>query len=176
MKKILPFILLAGIGFLSYSCDNSDDNVVVQDNPSPMRDITGTFTGANNADWTIHQGIDASSSQVVLVYRNENSNSNLSAKWQLIPKTYFLTNGRELDYNYTFNAGNIDITTRANFDQNTMTNVEANTYLNNQTFRIVLIKTAAAKSATAPVDYNDYNAVVKYYNLNDSNVPSTKVK
>ncbi|WP_353150217.1 hypothetical protein [Chryseobacterium sp.] len=180
MKKILPFILLAGIGFLSYSCDKDSDNIIQQDYvPSKMTDITGTFTSANNADFTLHQGLkNVQPTDVVLVYRNINSNSNATAIWQLIPKTYYLSNGRELDYNFIFNYQNVDITSRANFDQNTMSNAEANTYLINQTFRIVLVPADPAnKSANAAqaVDYNDYDAVVKHYNLNDSNVPSIRV-
>ncbi|PWN63018.1 hypothetical protein C1631_022285 [Chryseobacterium phosphatilyticum] len=179
MKKILPFILLAGIGFLSYSCDNKDDVIVQQNANFQMKDITGTFTGANNANWTISQGLGVKSTDVLLVYRNINSNSSSSAIWQQIPKTYFLSNGRELDYNFIFNNQNVDITSRANFDQNTLTPAEAQTYLNNQTFRIVIVPAnpngSSNKSANAPVDYSDYNAVVKYYNLNDSNVPSVRV-
>ena len=55
-----------------------------------------------------------------------------------------------------------------------MTAAETNMYLNNQIFRVVLIPTVAGKNANA-VDHSDYNAVIKYYNLNDQNVPSTKV-
>ncbi|AZA81954.1 hypothetical protein C1637_24835 [Chryseobacterium lactis] len=179
MKKILPFILLAGIGFLSYSCDNKDDVVVQQNANFQMKDITGTFTGANNANFTISQGLGLKSTDVLLVYRNINSNSGGSTIWQQIPKTYFLTNNRELDYNFLFNSQNVDISTKANFDQTTMTAAEANTYLNNQTFRLVIVPAnttgTSNKSAKAPVDYSDYNAVVKYYNLNDSNVPSVRV-
>ncbi|AZB19496.1 hypothetical protein EG352_17805 [Chryseobacterium indologenes] len=178
MKKILPFMLLAGIGFLSYSCDNKDDVVVQQNANFQMKDITGTFTGANNADFTISQGLGLKSTDGLLVYRNINSNSNNSAIWQQIPKTYFLSTGRELDYNFIFNKDNVDITTKANFDQNTMTSAERQTYLTNQTFRIIIVPAntgTSNKSVKSPVDYSDYNAVVKYYNLNDSNVPSVRV-
>jgi hypothetical protein len=51
-----------------------------------------------------------------------------------------------------------------------MTTAEKNTYLNNQTFRIVLVPASRASrtSAAAPkVNYEDYNAVVKYYNLKE---------
>ncbi|REC46329.1 hypothetical protein [Chryseobacterium pennipullorum] len=179
MKKILPFILLAGVGFLTYSC-NDDDPVIVQQNVNfQMKDITGTFTGANNADFTISQGLGLKSTDVLLVYRNLNSNASGSAIWQQIPKTYFLSDGRELDYNFIFNTQNVDITSRANFNQNTMTPAEAQMYLNNQTFRLVIVPANTTgmsnKSAKAPVDYSDYNAVVRYYNLDDSNVPSVRV-
>ncbi|WP_050377165.1 hypothetical protein [Chryseobacterium sp. Hurlbut01] len=67
------------------------------------------------------------------------------------------------------------IRTEANFNQATqMTGTEATQYLNNQTFRIVLIPGVSGKN-TNSVDTSDYNAVVKYYNLNDSNVINTKI-
>ena len=47
-----------------------------------------------------------------------------------------------------------------------MSSAEMAQYLTNQTFRIVLIPADPAKNAKKP-DYNDYNAVVKYYNLKE---------
>ena len=47
-----------------------------------------------------------------------------------------------------------------------MSSAEMAQYLTNQTFRIVLIPADPAKNANKP-DYNDYNAVVKYYNLKE---------
>ena len=90
--------------------------------------------------------------------------------WQLIPKTYYLSERKKINYNYIFDESKVEIYTEANFDQTTMTTAEKNTYLNNQTFRIVLVPASRASrtSAAAPkVNYEDYNAVVKYYNLKE---------
>ncbi|WP_106918124.1 hypothetical protein [Chryseobacterium aurantiacum] len=176
MKKILPFILLAFVGLFVMSCDNNDNVVGDGDTISLMRDVTGTFNSANT--FTFSQGINIESTDVVLVYRRE---GNL---WQQIPKTYFLDDvsglptNRELDYNFKFNSQNVNIESRANFNQATqVTSDEIARYLANQTFRIVLVPAngAGSKSKKVNVDYSDYNAVVKYYNLNDSNVPLTRV-
>ena len=44
-------------------------------------------------------------------------------------------------------------------------------YYNNQKFRIVLVPADIVnKGAKAPVDYSDYNAVIKYFKINDSKV------
>ncbi|GEN69316.1 hypothetical protein [Chryseobacterium rhizosphaerae] len=177
MKKILPFILLAGIGFLSFSCDNKDDVVIQQNTNFQMKDATGTFTAPNFA---LIMDISIKNTDVVLVYRK------VGNYWQIIPKTYYLDNvnnlptGRELDYNFDFNTQEVRINTAANFNQGTqMTSGEINQYLTNQTFRVVLVPAnttgSSSKSVKAPVDYSDYNAVVKYYNLNDSNVASVRV-
>ena len=48
-----------------------------------------------------------------------------------------------------------------------MTNEEKSAYLNNQTFRIVLVPASRAGRAASNVNFEDYNAVVKYYNLKE---------
>ena len=160
MKNYFTILLLAIFGFLAVSCtDRNDDD----DTYPMMRDITGTFNSGNS--YTISQGINITSTDVVLVYRNINSGSSGSAVWQLIPKTEYLTGGRELDYNFLFDTANIEIYTEANFDQTTFTAAEATQYLNNQRFRIVLIPASQGKNAN--VNYNDYNSVIKFYNIPD---------
>ncbi|MDQ1098701.1 MULTISPECIES: hypothetical protein [Chryseobacterium] len=173
MKKLIPLFLLAFISFFVYSCDNNDDPVQTQDNDTiaQMKDITGTFSSSGG--YTISQGLNILNTDVVLVYRNINSNTSSSAIWQLLPKTFYLSNNRELDYNFIFNSQNVDITTQANFDQSTMTSAEANKYLINQNFRIVLVPANAGKNSQ--LDYNDYNSVIKFYHIDESKVVKIKV-
>lgn len=177
MKKILPILLIAFVSLFIFSCKD-DDNFVDHDTFPVMADITGTFSNSNS--FAINKAINIQNTDVVLVYRNVNSNTNSSAVWQLIPKTYFLDNvpnfpnGRELDYNFVFNAQQVQITTSANFDQTTqISSSEANQYLRNQNFRLVFVPADPQKnnkSAKTPVDYNDYNAVIKYYKIDESKV------
>ena len=167
MKKYFTLMILAVLGGLFVmSCDRTD-TVVTEDNDTypVMKDVTGTFTSSGN--YTLTQSINIANSDVVLVYRNYNSNSSSSAVWQLIPKTYYLSNNGELDYNFMFDSGSVEIYTEANFDQSTMTTAEKNTYLNNQTFRIVLVPASRVNRTATKVNYEDYNAVVKYYNLKE---------
>lgn len=176
MKKILPFILLAGIGFLSYSCDNDDDPVIVQDNDTfpIMNDATGSFTNANG--YKLIMDINIQSTDVVLVYRRDPSASNA---WQIIPKTYYLSNGRQLNYNFLFSNKEVEIYTDG-LDQNAMSASEKDEFLNNQTFRVVLVPADQGKNAKnakiGSVNYSDYNAVVKYYNLDDTKIKTIYVK
>ena len=165
MKNYFTILLLAIFGFLAVSCTDRNNDVLAEDNDTypMMRDITGTLNSGN--DYTINQGIDIKSTDVVLVYRNINSGSGGSAVWQLLPKTEFLTGGRELDYNFLFDTKNVEIYTEANFDQATFTAAEATTYLNNQRFRIVLVPASQGKNIN--VDYSDYNSVIKFYNIPD---------
>jgi len=180
MKKILPFILLAGIGFLSFSCDNKDDVVVQNTVNAQMKDVTGTFNSNNN--FAFKQDIAIQNTDVVLVYRND------GGVWQQIPKTVVLGNvagmptNRVFEYNFVFDTKTVQIRVEnENFDLTTgTTSEEKSNWLNSQRFRIVLVPAVSGNNlksanATPPVDYSDYNAVVKYYNLNDSNVSSTRV-
>ncbi|MBS1573249.1 MAG: hypothetical protein JST62_12705 [Bacteroidetes bacterium] len=165
MKKYFFLSALAVFSLSTIvSCERTTDVVQAQDNDtySQMKDVTGTLNATNS--YTISQNISILSTDVVLVYRNINSNTNGGKVWQLLPKTSYLSGGRELDYNFLFNTQKVEIFTEANFDQSTMTSTEKDTYLNNQTFRIVLVP---ASNKNANVDYNDYNAVVKYFNLKE---------
>lgn len=174
MKKFLPILLLAFVSLFIFSCDD-DDNGPYQDYDtySQMRDATGTFSSGNT--FTLSMDINIENTDVVLVYRRVGNH------WQSIPKTYYLDDvqnlpiGRELDYNFNFNTQEVNIYTTANFNQSTqMTPTETNEYLTNQTFRVVLVPASAAKG-TSSVDTSDYNAVVKYYNLDESKVKTYKV-
>ncbi|WP_336690869.1 MULTISPECIES: hypothetical protein [unclassified Chryseobacterium] len=174
MKKILPILIMAFVSLFIFSCDNSNDTVT-QDNDtySKMRDVTGSFTSANSYAFT--QGINIQSTDVVLVYRN------LGAAWQLIPKMEYIPNStgmpnnREFQYNFVFDSQNVQIRIDdENFNLATgLTTAEANQYLNNQKFRIVLVPASGSKNSG--VNYEDYNSVVKYYNLDDSKVINTVV-
>ncbi|WP_347219961.1 hypothetical protein [Chryseobacterium sp.] len=178
MKKILPLILLAGVGFLTYSCDNSNDDPVVvnpgqdSDTLPVMKDVNVSLNSSNN--FAHIELLNLQSTDVVLVYRKDPASGNA---WQLVPKTYYLANNRELEYNFLFNSQQVEIFTEG-VNPATLSSSEAGTYLNNQTFRIVLVYANAGKSAAkakANVDYNDYNAVVKYYNLDESKVQTVNV-
>ncbi|WBV59711.1 hypothetical protein PFY12_11650 [Chryseobacterium camelliae] len=175
MKKFFPLLLIAFVSLFIFSCDDNDnDSFVDNDTYSQMRDVTGSFTNANNYAFT--QGINIQSTDVVLVYRY------LGDSWQLIPKMMYLPDvtgmplNREFQYNFVFDSQNVQISVDdENFSLATgLTSAEANQYLNNQRFRIVLVPASPAKGG-ATVDYNDYNAVIKYYNLDESKVITTKV-
>lgn len=157
MKHLFSFFMIALMGLFVVSCDNSDDRGggTDYDTYPVMRDATGTFNASNG--YTLTQSITMSSSDVALVYRNINSGQGGSAVWQLIPKTEYLSDGRELDYNFLFNNQSVEIYTEANFDQATMSSSEKTLYLNNQTFRIVLVP---ASSSAATMDHSNYNAVM----------------
>ncbi|MHA6697101.1 hypothetical protein [Chryseobacterium sp. A301] len=153
MKKLLPLLMLAFVGLFALSCESDDDRDYGQDYDTypVMKDVSGTFSASN--EYTLQQSIQLPASDVVLVYRNISSTGTV---WQLIPKTEYLTLGRELDYNFIFSKDLVEIYTEANFDQATMTSTEKAQYLNNQQFRIVLVPASAAAS----LESKEYNSVL----------------
>ena len=172
MKKFLPILMLAFVGLFIFSCKDDNDDVDY-DTYSQVRDITATFNNGNN--YAVTQGINVQSTDVVLVYRRSGD------AWQQIPKTIYIDNAstpgaRKFDYNFVFD--NKDVQVRIddeNFNLATgLNNAETNDYLNNQVFRIVLVPASAAKTSSS-VDFKDYSAVIKFYNLNDSNVKNTTI-
>lgn len=179
MKKILLFLFLGAVGFTAYSCDN-DDDVVVQGQDSDtfpvMADATGTFNAGNS--YALIKDINIQQTDVVLVYRRAGN------AWQQIPKTMYLDpattpGARKFDYNFVFDSQEVEVRIDdANFNLASLSTAEVNTYLANQTFRIVLVPADPAGKTSkngSTVDYSDYNAVVKYYNLDETKVQTFKV-
>jgi hypothetical protein len=48
MKKFLPILIMAFVSLFIFSCDNNDNTVGDGDTYPKMRDVTGSFTYANN--------------------------------------------------------------------------------------------------------------------------------
>ncbi|MEP7095108.1 MAG: hypothetical protein ABI793_13695, partial [Flavobacterium sp.] len=92
--------------------------------------------------------------------------------WKLLPETYY-ADDRGLDFTYTFQFSQdfIDIF----MDGDDLDSVNSSFRLN-QVFRIVIVPASflgTNKTANKP-DYSDYNAVIKKYNIDDSNVKKLK--
>lgn len=165
MKKIFPIFIFALLSIFVVSCDNNDDVIVqepVNTVDASMKDVTVNFNSSNGYSYL--EPINILTSDVVLVYRRDNSGS--KPAWQLIPKTYYLSGGRELDYNFLFDSKEIEVFADWNFDPTTMTPAEVAQFHTSQTFRLVIIPADPAKNANKP-DFNDYDAVIKYYNLKE---------
>lgn len=146
------------------SCKDDDD--MDYDTYSRVIEVTRNFQYNNATDqYFINQSISMESSDMALVYRlKDQSGSN--DVWEQIPKTVYFNNGNEIDYDFDFTQNDVQIYIGANYDLSTTPQ-----FLNNQTFRIVLVPADfLGKNATPPVDYSDYNAVIKYFKINDLNV------
>ena len=171
MKKYFTVMLMAIFTITAVSCDNRNDDVIVQDN-----DTYSVVLDINNVNFTYNaeDGYHISrsftkplfNSDVVLIYRKAGSASDGSPVWQSIPRTLYLADGKELDYDFDFTKNDIMIYANGNYDISTTP-----TYLNNQTFRVVLVP-ASPGAKNNSVDYTDYNSVIKYFNIDDSKIKS----
>ena len=159
--------MLAIVSVFTVSCDNDDDvQYVDNDTYAGVIEITRNFQYNSTEDvYFINQSISMEPSDMALVYRLKDGSNNGDV-WEQIPRTLYFSGGRELDYDFDFTQKDVQILAGGNYDISTTP-----TYLNNQTFRIVLVPAGFLnKGAKPPVDYTDYNAVIKYYNINDSKV------
>ncbi|RED26357.1 hypothetical protein BD847_0275 [Flavobacterium cutihirudinis] len=178
MKKILT--LFAVIGLIAFSsCEGPEGP------PGPPgRDGIGAEAFEIEASFSFNTtdgyiisdsfskylGGDLFQDESVLVYRLEGTNNANSDVWQLIPRDVYFENGESITYDYNFSkqaftifVGGDNIANRPNF-------------INNQVFRFVIIPAdfGTGKSVNK-VDFSDYNAVIKKYNIDDSNVKKFKI-
>lgn len=178
MKKILPFILLAGIGFLSYSCDNKDD-VIVQgqdsDTISQAFDVIPNFSKINNNLFQFTGALKSTlqQSDVVLVYLQVDSTTNDNSPiWRLLPYTFYTLNtNTAVDYTFDFSKYDVRFNVNSTLDLSTSAN---SIFYTNKKFRVVIVPAntsgAAAGNKSIKVDYSDYNSVIKYYNIDESKI------
>lgn len=169
MRKLFTLALVAIFSLAAISCDNRNDEVLVQDNDtySVVLDINNVNFSYNAQDgYHISRSFTKPlvSTDVVLIYRKAGSSTDGSPVWQAIPRTLYLSGGNELDYDFDFSKNDIMIYANGNYDISTTP-----TYLNNQTFRVVLVP-ASAGGKIGTVDYSDYNSVIRYFNIDDSKI------
>ena len=169
MKKYFTLLLMAIFSFAAVSCDNRNDDVIVQDNDTypVVLDINNVnFSNDVTNGYFINRSFTTPlvNTDVVLIFRKAASASDGSAVWQSIPRTLYLDAGNELDYDFDFSRNDIMIYANGNYDISTTPQ-----YLNGQTFRVVLVP-ASTGGKNANVDYSDYKSVVKYFKIDDSKV------
>ena len=99
---------------------------------------------------------------VVLIYRMSGLINSTTPIWQQIPRTLFLPEG-ELDYDFDFSKQDFTI-----YAGGTYNLALTPTYINNQTFRIVIIPGYFSGKSSQQVDYSNYDSVIKAYGINDS--------
>lgn len=174
MKKYLSLLFLAVFGFSLISCDDDNDGYYDDtDTYSVVYDITDSFAYDSGTDsYVISRTFNSSipSSDVVLVYR-ESGTSNGSTIWQQIPRTLYLDEG-ELDYDFDFSTDDVYIYAGGTIDLASQSSSFNSSYLNDQTFRIVIVPASYGKGGS--VDYSDYEKVIKKYGIDDSKVVTLK--
>ena len=169
MKKI--FLLLTVLGMVG-GCTGpqgppgypGQDGVNIESEVFELKSIG--FNYDSQIGYNIYTSLNPNifDSDNILIYRLNDITNSGAPIWQLIPRTLFLPQGRELDYDYDFSSEDFVIYAGGNYDVSLTPE-----YLNNQTFRIVIIP-GYFSSRKQSVDLNDYNAVIKAYGLDDTHV------
>lgn len=101
-------------------------------------------------------------SDVVLIYRMTGTIDSSTPIWQLIPRTLFLSQG-ELDYDFDFSKEDFTIYAGGTYDLSLTPQ-----YINNQTFRIVIVP----GSFSASINKNSYADVMAALNMKESQIQS----
>lgn len=166
MKKYFTLMALMLIGgFLITSCTRTEyvDDGIDYDTYSVVYDATGTFAASNGYNLAFDFPQVLYPSDVVLVYRRAGT-FNGNTVWQPLPRTVYLNNGNgdEFDYDFDFTVNDVQIYV----DATDINAVPAADYLNNQTFRIVIVPA----SFGGKVDLSSYEKVIKHYNIDDTKV------
>jgi hypothetical protein len=164
MKRITLFLAFIGMMALQSCTVNDNPPVVDNDTISEVFEIKGVDFGYNSVDgFNIYQKLTPKilTSDVVLIYRLSGTIDSSTPIWQLIPRTIYLTNGREIDYDFDFSREDFKIFAKGNYDLETTPS-----FIDNQTFRIVIVPGSFSKS----IDKNNFDAVISALKVNENQI------
>lgn len=168
MKKIV-LVLISFIGMMSFqSCtirENQPTTLVDNGSLSEVVEVTTSFTPTNNFSKLLSFNNPTYASDMILVYHLYDV-INGADVWRLMPQTYYLSNGGELDYNYDFTRYDVNLFLDANFDLNTLSPA----WSQNQTFRIVVIPGYFSNKTSNSIDFKNYNEVIKTFKIDETKI------
>lgn len=168
MKNIYAFIAVVIGMFTLQSCTKEYITQVTNIEVQVIELTNVNFTSQNNYTrlYTFNPAIPQN--DMVLVYLLDNIDNNTDV-WRLLPQTYYLDGGLEVDYNFDFTRFDV----RLFMDSNNFSSIPLSFSLN-QIFRVVILPGYRARSNNA-VDFNDFNAVVNAYNLDLSQMKKVRM-
>ena len=161
MKKIT--LILAFIGMITLqSCSTSNDNID-NDTISEVFEYTNVNFLPNDYSVVLTYPHSIFNSDMVLVYRLSGSFQGEDI-WKLLPETYYFDDGT-LDLRYDFDFTRFD--SEVHLEGFDLAGV-SDSYKLNQIIRVLVIPANFGKNNT--VNYKDYNAVIKVYNIDESKI------
>ena len=166
MKKLFPFLLLFITSFILFNCKEDDDVQVQVDYPAvyDLRNVNFSYNATDG--WTYGQSFKNPmlDQDYVVIFRQTGTSGNAPV-WQQIPRTLYLNQG-ELDYDFDFSKNDFMIYAGGTYDLSTTPQ-----YLNNQTFRVVLVPAVYGKNATLEdLKKLSYEEIIAKYNIDESKV------
>ncbi len=168
MKKIVT--LLAVIGIVSFQSCTVNDNAPVADKDTipqafelKNKNLVRIADNEYNYSSTFQREIggDLFDDETVLVYRLTGVLNSSTPVWQLLPRTINFSNGDVLEYYFDFSKVDFVITVYGNYKL-----LNRLDYLNNQTFRVVILPSALATS----LNTKDYVGVMAALKLNENQI------
>jgi hypothetical protein len=163
MKKLSYFLLMFGLLFTACEGDPGPPGI-----PGPPGQDGGVFvanafeivldfTPGNNYSFVEPYGFDVFPTDVTLVYISWEV-LNGQDVWRLLPQTEYFNDG-ELVYNYDFTQEDVQFF----LDGTTNFATLPPEYTLEQVFRVVVVPA----DNVGRLDFNDYEAVVNYYGIED---------
>lgn len=170
MKKITFILAFIGmIGLQSCTVNEVNDDAIDNDTISEVLEVTTSFSSSNNFSRLVTINPPIYASDMILVYHLYDVQNGADV-WRLMPQTYYFDGGCELDYNFDFTRYDVSLFMDANFDMNTLSSA----WTQNQTFRIVIVPGYFSGKTSSAVDFSDYNATLKAFNIDASKVRKIK--
>lgn len=183
MKKFWTILLLLISGIFIFSCKDDDDNYVSTPTPyvdndtiATVYDYTGNFSFDTTNGWNFYRTLPSSlvvyDSDVMLIYQKTGTTTDNYPIWQSIPATYYPVVGgvsQQVYYDYDFSVHDFMIYAQGSYDLTATPQ-----YLNNQTFRIVMVPGAYGLGGKTANDLKNlsYEEVIKKFHIDDSHVKS----
>ncbi|MFH6997127.1 hypothetical protein ACHRVZ_04285 [Flavobacterium sp. FlaQc-57] len=167
MKKILT--LFAVVGLFAFSSCEGPEGPPGQDALMPEAfEIKNVNLGkfADNeynlkSTFQFEVGGPLFDDETVLIYRLTGTIDSSTPIWQLIPNTVYFDNGTRLSYDFDFSKIDFVITAKGNYNLSSTPG-----YINNQTFRVVIVPSKLAAS----VNKNNYLEVMAAAKLSESQI------
>ncbi|QOG01878.1 hypothetical protein [Flavobacterium sp. MDT1-60] len=171
MKKILT--LFAVVGLIAFSSCEGPEGPPGQDGsiPAEVYEVSNVnFTAANDYNPIIPLNPAIFDSDMVVLYRLAGVENGQDV-WKMTPELYYFANGTfNFGYNFNFTKNDVSIY----LDGNDLASVQTS-FRTNQIFRIVIIPGYFSNKSVNKPDFSDYNAVIKKYNIDDSNLKKIKL-
>lgn len=168
MKKITLFFAIIGMIMLN-ACTNEGPQGAPGKNGQngelaevfELKNVNFSFS---NNQYSIYRALNPQifASDNLLIYRLSGTINSTTPIWQLIPRTLFLPQG-ELDYDFDFSKQDFTIYAGGNYNL-----ALTPSYLNSQTFRIVIIPGAFSNKMASVEDFSNYEAVIAKYKINEN--------
>lgn len=166
-------LILALFGMISLTSCTVEETYVVDDNNNYDSDTISEVWEYTNVD--LHSGNGYSvildfphttyTSDMVLVYRLADYGS-AGDVWKLLPETYYFNDGT-VDFGYSNDFTIYDA--QINLFGYDLAGLD-NAFKFDQIFRVVVIPAYYGNKMSNSVDFNDYNAVIDFYNIKSKDI------